>query len=69
MLIASGKLVMIPVGASDEALDWLQNAVMRGFINYRFLLLHDPMLSSLRDDERFKRLMADARTRHERLRV
>ena len=57
------------VAATDEALDWLQNAVSRGFINYRFLSVHDPMLASLRGDERFQRLMADARARHERLRV
>lgn len=57
------------VGASDEALDWLQNAVTRGFINYRFLSLYDPMLAGLRDDERFRALMAEARTRHEHLRV
>jgi len=57
------------VGASDQALDWLQNAVTRGFINYRFLSLHDPMLASLRGDERFVTLMAEARQRHERLRL
>ena len=57
------------VGASDEALDWLRNAVTRGFINYRFLSLHDPMLAGLRDDDRFQALMAEARKRHQRLRV
>lgn len=56
------------VGASDEALDWLQNAITRGFVNYRFLS-HDPMLASLRSDARFQALMAEARGRHERLRV
>jgi len=57
------------VGASDQALDWLQNAVTRGFINYRFLSQHDPMLASLRGDLRFVTLMAEARQRHERLRL
>ena len=56
------------VGASDEALDWLRNAITRGFVNYRFLS-NDPMLAGLRDDERFQALMAEARARHERLRV
>jgi TolB-like protein/tetratricopeptide (TPR) repeat protein len=57
------------VGAPDQALDWLQNAVTRGFINYRFLSQQDPFLAGLRGDERFKALMAEARRRHERLRV
>jgi len=64
--VASGYAL---VGAADEALDWLRNAVSRGFINYRFLSLHDPMLAGLRGDERFQTLMAEARTQHERLRV
>jgi non-specific serine/threonine protein kinase len=64
--VASGYAL---IGASDQALDWLQNAVTRGFINYRFLSLHDPLLAGLRGDRRFQTLMADARSRHERLRV
>ena len=64
--VASGYAL---VGASDQAMDWLQNAVTRGFINYRFLSLHDPMLAGLRGHEPFQALMAEARTRHERLRV
>ena len=64
--VASGYAL---VGASDQALDWLQNAVTRGFINYRFLSQHDPLLAGLRGDERFQTLMAEARKRHESLRV
>jgi TolB-like protein len=64
--VASGYAL---VGASDQALDWLENAVTRGFINYRFLSLHDPLLADLRGDERFQALMADARKQQERLRV
>ena len=64
--VASGYAL---VGASDQALDWLRNAVTRGLINYRFLSLHDPLLAGLRGDQRFQTLMADARNRHERLRV
>jgi len=63
--VASGYAL---VGALDQAVDWLQNAVTRGFINYQFLSL-DPMLERLRGDERFHALMAEARKRHERLRV
>ena len=57
------------VGATDQALDWLQNAVERGFLNYRFMSRVDPLLAGLRGDERFQQLMADAAARHARLRV
>jgi len=40
-----------------EALDWLENAVQRGFINYPFLNEYDPFLANLRTEERFKKLM------------
>ena len=53
----------------DDALDWLQNAVTRGFTNYRFFSQHDPLLANLRGDERFQTVIADARARHARLRV
>jgi serine/threonine protein kinase/tetratricopeptide (TPR) repeat protein len=41
----------------NEALDWLENAVDRGFINYRFLAEKDPFLNNIREEERFKKLM------------
>jgi serine/threonine protein kinase/Flp pilus assembly protein TadD len=40
-----------------EALDWLENAVDRGFINYPLLAQKDPFLENLRGEERFKKLM------------
>jgi non-specific serine/threonine protein kinase len=40
-----------------EALDWLENAVERGFINYPFLVEKDPYLANIRGEERFKKLM------------
>ena len=36
------------VGELDEALEWLENAVRRGFLNYRFLSEYDPLLENLR---------------------
>ena len=57
------------VGAADDALEWLRNAVDRGYLNYRFLAIHDPLLENLRGDERFIALMAEARERHEALEV
>jgi len=43
-------------GAKDEALDWLENAVNRGFINYPFME-KDTFLNSIRGEEQFKKLM------------
>jgi non-specific serine/threonine protein kinase len=46
-----------------EALDWLENAVKRSFINYPFLAEKDPFLENIRGEERFKKLMK--RVKHE----
>jgi len=42
--------------AKSEALDWLENSVNRGFINYPFFE-RDPFLDNIRGEERFKKLM------------
>jgi serine/threonine protein kinase len=47
-------------GAKVEALDWLENALARGFINYP-LMKRDSFLDSLSGDERFKKLMERAK--------
>jgi len=57
------------VGELDQALEWLENAVGRGFFNYRFLSEYDPLLENLRGDERFQALMAEARKRFDSLEV
>ena len=41
----------------NEALDWLENAINRGFSNYPFLNEYDPLLENIRGEERFKKLM------------
>jgi non-specific serine/threonine protein kinase len=41
----------------EKALDWLENAVGRGFINYPFLAERDPFLANIRVEVRFKKLM------------
>ena len=43
--------------AKEESLDWLENAVNRGFINYPLLAEKDPFLENVRGEERFKKLM------------
>jgi len=40
-----------------EALDWLENAVDRGFINYLLLAEKDPWLANIRGEPRFQKLM------------
>jgi len=40
----------------NDALDWLENAISRGFYNYPFMEV-DPFLKNIRGEERFKKLM------------
>ena len=40
-----------------EALDWLENAVNRGVVNYPILSEYDPFLENIRSEPRFKQLM------------
>jgi TolB-like protein/tetratricopeptide (TPR) repeat protein len=44
-------------GATEEALDWLEHAVDRGWINHPLFSENDPLLESIRGEERFKELM------------
>ena len=41
----------------NKSLEWLENAVNRGFINYQMLNEYDPLLENIRGEERYKRLM------------
>ena len=50
-------------GMKDEAFDWLENAVDRGFINYPFINEHDSLLGNIRSEPRFKELVK--RVKHE----
>jgi tetratricopeptide (TPR) repeat protein len=50
-------------GLNETALDWLENAVNRGFINYPLVAKHDPFLKTLRGQPRYEALME--RVRHE----
>jgi TolB-like protein len=45
------------INDKDKSLEWLENAVNRGFINYSMLNEYDPLLKNIRGDERFKKLM------------
>ncbi|MGB8959094.1 MAG: tetratricopeptide repeat protein [Candidatus Aminicenantales bacterium] len=44
------------LGQPNDALDWLENAINRGFYNSPFMEV-DPFLDNIRGEERFKKLM------------
>jgi non-specific serine/threonine protein kinase len=52
-------------GVRESAIQWLQVAIDRGFVNYPFLALHDPSFAALRADTAFKALLETARRRWE----
>jgi TolB-like protein len=56
------------LGAKEEALDWLENAINRGFINYPFFQC-DAYLDNIRGEERFKKLMERAKYEWEHFEV
>jgi len=53
----------------DKSLEWLENAVTRGFINYPMLNDYDPLLENIRGEERFKKLMERTRVAWENFEV
>jgi non-specific serine/threonine protein kinase len=53
-------------GEPARALDWLEIAVRRGFINYLFLTRHDPFLAGVRTHPRFAEIAERVRERWER---
>jgi len=57
------------LGHKEESLDWLENAVTRGFINYPFLSQHDPLLENVRGEERFEKLMERVKVEWEHFEV
>jgi tetratricopeptide (TPR) repeat protein len=56
-------------GMKDEALDWLENSVNRGFINYPFISKFDPLLVSIRSEPCFKKLMESVKYEWENFKV
>jgi len=53
----------------EEALDWLENAVEKNFINYPLMAEKDPFLGSIRGEERFKKLMEQVKYEWENFEV
>ena len=57
------------ISEKDKALDWLEIAITRGFINYPFFSIHDPLLENVRSEERFKKLMEKVKSEWEHFEV
>jgi adenylate cyclase len=55
------------LGDANSALDWLENAVERGFLNHRYLAEIDPILAPLRSDPRFQAVVARAKDKRAEL--
>ncbi len=49
--------MLASLGEKDEALDFLSNAIDRGFINYPLIANKDPFLQNIRGEPGFKKLM------------
>ena len=45
------------LGDKEKALDWLEHAVNRGFINYPYIKEYDPYLENIRGEDRFRKLL------------
>ncbi len=48
-------------GENEKALEWLENAVNLGFINYPMLARYDPFLAGLRGEKRCQKLLERAK--------
>jgi eukaryotic-like serine/threonine-protein kinase len=53
----------------EAALDWLEESVGLGFLNYPLVAMLDPFLENVRRESRFERLMIQMRERWEALEV
>jgi TolB-like protein/thioredoxin-like negative regulator of GroEL len=53
-------------GDAERAISWLTIAVERGFINYPFVVQHDPLLRNLQHYPQFQALLSTMRERWER---
>ena len=55
--------IFVLAGMNEQAMDWIENALDRGFFNYPFVAQQDPLLNNLRDTPQFNELLARMKTR------
>ena len=55
--------IFVLAGMNEQAMDWIENALVRGFFNYPFVAQQDPLLNNLRDTPQFNELLAPMKTR------
>ena len=55
--------IFVLAGMNEHAMDWIENALDRGFFNYPFVAQQDPLLNNLRDTPQFNELLARMKTR------
>jgi hypothetical protein len=55
------------IGETDEALDWLECAISKGWLSYPFLSMHDKILTKLHGHPRFEKLLQEVKSASERL--
>ena len=54
--------IFVLAGMNEQAMDWIENALDRGFFNYPFVAQQDPLLNNLRDTPQFNELLAPMKT-------
>jgi hypothetical protein len=57
------------LGDFDTALDWLENSVDRGFINYPYMSQHDPFITKMKGNPRYDQLMEHVKHEWERFEI
>ena len=45
------------INETDDAIDWIEESVKWGFINFNFYNEYNPLLENIRGEKRFKELM------------
>ena len=53
----------------EKALEWLQKAISLGYCNYPLLSKYDPFLDTIREEERFKKLMEKVKRKWEQFQL
>jgi non-specific serine/threonine protein kinase len=57
------SVLFVIAGMNKTALEFLEQAINQGFINYPLMSVHDPILEKIRGEEQFKKLIK--RVKHE----